>query len=116
MIREIQYVLLGVMVLSCWLGCVGMLRMKTATQALHFLALPSVIGSGVLPFAILCVTGWSTAAVKGALAAFFLIGTNSVVAHATARAFRVRSVGHWEPHAEDRIEFIGGRNPGPPSS
>ncbi len=105
MTGDIQFALLAMLVLCCWLGCLGMVRMKTPTQALHYLALPSAIGSVLLPAAIFCVTGWSIAMLKGALIAFFLIATNSVVAHATARAFRVRSVGHWEPRAGDRIDF-----------
>lgn len=110
-VEEIEIALLALLVLSCWLGCLGMMRMKTPTQALHYLALPSAIGSALLPFAIFCTTGWSVAMLKAALIAFFLIASNSVVAHATARAFRVRSVGHWQPQAHDRgIEFPGPRN------
>lgn len=100
-----QIALLALLVLSCWLGCLGMIRMKTPTQALHYLALPTAIGAAVLPFAVFCVAGWSVAMLKAALIALFLIATNSVVAHATARAFRVRSVGHWEPHPGDRVEW-----------
>lgn len=106
MIRGLELALLALLVLSCWLGCLGMVRMKTPTQALHYLALPSAIGSALLPLAIFCVTGWSIAMLKGALIAFFLIATNSVVAHATARAFRVRSLGHWEPRPGEGIEFV----------
>lgn len=113
MIRDVQLALLAVLVLSCWLGCLGMVRMKTPTQALHYLALPCFIGGALLPVAIFCVTGWSIAMLKGALIAFFLIATNSVVAHATARAFRVRSVGHWQPRADDaRIQFATERDSG----
>lgn len=109
--EDIELALLAVLVLSCWLGCLGMVRMKTPTQALHYLALPSAMGSALLPFAILCTTGWSVAMLKAALIAFFLIASNSVVAHATARAFRMRSVGHWQPRSDDRcIEFPGPRN------
>lgn len=107
MISDIQFALLALLVLSCWVGCIGMLRMPTPTQALHYLALPSTIGSAVLPFAIFCATGWSIATLKAALIALFLSATNSVVVHATARAFRMRSVGHWEPRQQDPIELIG---------
>lgn len=110
-VGDIEIALLALLVLSCWLGCLGMVRMKTPTQALHYLALPSAIGSALLPFAIFCTTGWSVAMLKAALIAFFLMASNSVVAHATARAFRVRSVGHWQPQPHDRhVEFDGPRN------
>jgi multisubunit Na+/H+ antiporter MnhG subunit len=48
------------------------------------------------------------ATAKAVLIALFLSATNSVVAHATARAFRVRRLGHWKPEPKDRIEFLGG--------
>jgi hypothetical protein len=35
-----------------------------------------------------------------------LLGINSVVAHATARAFRQRELGHWEPLDTDPLEFV----------
>lgn len=110
MIRDVQLALLAVLVLSCWLGCLGMVRMKTPTQALHYLALPSTVGGAVLPLAVFCATGWSIATLKAALIALFLIASNSVTAHASARAFRVRSIGHWEPHPEDHIEIAGMAN------
>lgn len=107
MIRDFELALLGLLILACWLGCVGMLRMREPTQALHYLALPSAIASPLLPLAMGCATGWSIATVKAALIAFFLIATNSVVAHATARAIRVRRIGHWEPRKGDDVEFLG---------
>lgn len=107
MIAKTELALLALIVLSCWIGCAGMVRMRTPIQALHYLALPSAIGAALLPLAMLCAAGWSIATVKAALIAFFLIATNSVVAHATARVIRVRRTGHWEAREGDRIEFLG---------
>jgi hypothetical protein len=35
-----------------------------------------------------------------------LLAVNSVVTHATARAFRTREIGHWQPRDGDNIEFV----------
>ena len=111
MILVIQNVLLGAIVLSCWLGCIGMLRMKDPTQALHYLSFPNGIAAVLLPFAFFCVSGWSIATLKAAMIALLLLASNSVVTQATARAIRVRTLGHWEPHKDDGIEFVEEKQP-----
>ena len=106
----LELVPLALLVASCWIGCIGMLRMRNATQALHFLALPAAIGGALLPIVYICASGWTSATLKSAAIAFFLIAANSVVTHATARAFRVRELGHWQPESDDPIEFPLRRN------
>lgn len=108
MTEKVELALLAIVVVSCWLGCMGMLRMREPTQQLHYLSLPAGIAGAVLPFAFFCATGWSLATVKAALIGLFLIAANSVVTHASARAFRARKHGHWEPRQGDRIEFLKG--------
>ncbi|MFP5236254.1 MAG: monovalent cation/H(+) antiporter subunit G [Acidobacteriota bacterium] len=98
-------VLLGLAVAACWLGVIGMLRMPHPTQALQYLQLPGVAMFAVT-VALFLKTGPSSAAFKTVLIAIVLMGINSVVTHATARAFRVRHLGHWEPLDGDPIEFV----------
>ncbi len=100
----LELALLVVVVLSCWLGAVGMVRMREPMQALHYLALPAV-GALFLTAAVFLRTGPSQAAWKTLLIAIILLGINSVVGHATARAFRTRDIGHWEPLDGDPMEF-----------
>jgi multisubunit Na+/H+ antiporter MnhG subunit len=100
-----EAVLLALVVLLCWLGAIGMLRMNDPTQALHYLTLPAV-GAVILTIAVFVETGNSSAAWKTVLISFMLLAVNSVVTHATARAFRTRELGHWEPRAGDPIEFV----------
>lgn len=100
-----EAILLAIVVLTCWLGVIGMLRMKEPTQALHYLALPG-LGAMVLTAAVFVETGPSSAAWKMLFISFMLLAVNSVVAHATARAFRIRDLGHWEPRDGDAIEFV----------
>jgi multisubunit Na+/H+ antiporter MnhG subunit len=99
-------VLLGIVVLACWVGVAGMLRMRHPVQALHFVAFPATAGGFALVIAVFLEGGFSSTAFKALLIAFVLLGINSVVAHATARAFRPRELGHWEPLDGDPIEFV----------
>lgn len=106
MIQAIQYGLLGAIVLLCWVGCIGMLRMREPTQALNYLSFPAALAAVLLPFAFLCLSGWSIATLKAAIVALLLLASNAVVTHATARAIRVRALGHWEPRESDDIEYV----------
>ena len=100
-----EAILLGIVVLCAWLGVLGMLRMKEPTQSLHYLSLPAV-GGIALTVAVFLETGSSQASWKMALISVMLLAVNSVVTHATARAFRTRELGHWEPRNGDPIEFV----------
>lgn len=103
-------ILLGLAVLSCWLGVIGMVRMRDAWQSLHYLAMPALIGMGAIAIAVWVETGWTQATWKSLLILIILVASNSVGTHATARAFRAREKGHWEPLPTDpEIEFLGER-------
>ncbi len=101
-----EAVLLSVVVLLCWLGVLGMWRMREPTQALHYLSLPAAVGVIALTVAVFLSQGSSQASWKTLLICFILLAINSVVTHATARAFRTRDLGHWEPREGDPIEFV----------
>lgn len=100
-----EAILLGIVVLGAWLGVIGMLRMREPTQALHYLSLPAV-GGIALTIAIFLETGSSQASWKMAAICVMLLAVNSVVTHATARAFRTREIGHWQPRDGDPLEFV----------
>ena len=102
----VEAVLLSGVVLSCWLGVLGMLRMREPMQALHYLSLPACIGSVLLTIAVFLETGNSNTAWKTLLICVLLLAVNSVVTHAIARAFRTRELGHWEPRPGDPVEFV----------
>ncbi len=97
---------LGVVVLSCWVGAVGMWRMREPMQALHFLAVPACLGSAALVAAVFLQTGNTQAAWKTVLICLILFAFNSVVTHATSRAFRTRDAGHWQPRPGDAVERV----------
>jgi monovalent cation/proton antiporter MnhG/PhaG subunit len=98
--------LLALVVLACWLGAIGMWRMREPIQALHYLSLPSTLGAFALTIAVFWADGANQAFWKMLLIAFILLATNSVVTHATARSFRARELGHWEPLDGDPFEFV----------
>ncbi|HEX8710719.1 MAG TPA: monovalent cation/H(+) antiporter subunit G [Terracidiphilus sp.] len=103
-------VLLGLTALACWVGVVGIVRMRDAYQALHYLGPPAIVGVGMLTAAVFVQTGWSQASWKCGIILIVLVASNSVGTHAAARAFRDREKGHWEPLPEDpEVEFLGGK-------
>lgn len=102
----VQAILLGIVVLVCWLGVVGMWKMKEPMQALHYLSLPATVGVICLAIAVLLSQGAGQAFLKVLLIAGILLATNSVVTHATSRAFRARQLGHWEPLPGDPAEMV----------
>lgn len=103
-------VLLGMAAMACWVGVLGMIRMRDAYQALHYLGPPAIVGVGALTIAVFVQTGWSLASWKCAIIFIVLVGSNSVGTHAAARAFRQREKGHWEALPQDpEIDFLGGR-------
>lgn len=97
---------LALVALCCWIGALGAWRMHKPMQALHYLALPTGAGAIFLAVAVVLETGWGTTAVKMIAICVVLIVTNAVGAHAAARAFRTRKLGHWQPREEDGVEFI----------
>ena len=100
--------LLGCSAAACWLGAIGMVRMRDPFQALHYLALPAIVGLGAAAAAIWIETGWTQATWKSLMILAIFMTANSVGTHAAARAFRARRRGHWEPLPEDPdIEFLG---------
>jgi multisubunit Na+/H+ antiporter MnhG subunit len=104
--EAVIYSSLAAVVVISWIAALGAWRMREPTQALHYLALPATGGVAFLALAVFLETGWSAAAVKTLLIGAILIATNSIGAHATARAIRVRKLGHWEPRTEDSVELV----------
>lgn len=102
--------LLGIVAAACWVGVLGMIRMRDPYQALHYLGLPAVVGMAALTLAVWLDTGWTQATWKSGLILVILTAANSVGTHAAARAFRARRKNHWEALPDDpEVEFLGER-------
>ena len=102
----IEAALLTIVVATCWLGVVGMWKMRTPVQALHYLALPATAGAAALVIAIFAETGNSQTAWKTVMIWVVMLATNSIVAHATARAFRTRELGRWRAVDGDPVVWV----------
>lgn len=98
-------VLLSLVVLLCWLGVAGMLRMRRPMEALHYLALPASVGMVLLCIAVFLEQGVGQVSLKTLLIAGILLTFNSVVTHATARAFRVRELGTGALPNADALDY-----------
>ena len=98
--------LLAVTVFACWVGVLGMWRMKTPIQALHYVSMPASLGILMLCAAVFVEAGNSSVSWKMLLIAGVVLSINAVVGHATGRAFRTRELGHWQPRNRDPIEFV----------
>jgi len=101
-----EAVLLSLLVVFCWLGVLGMWRMRQPVEALHYLALPATVGGALLVAATFLETGNSQTAWKTVIIWGVMLASNSIVAHATARAFRARELGHWEPRDGDPMQWV----------
>jgi multisubunit Na+/H+ antiporter MnhG subunit len=102
----LECVFLAGVVLSCWLGVLGMVRMREPMQALQYLVLPATAGATFLALAVFTAAGNTPASRKTLAIALMLLASNAAITHATARAFRTRQLGHWEPCPGDPIEFV----------
>jgi multisubunit Na+/H+ antiporter MnhG subunit len=71
--------------------------------------LPACGAAIFLTVAVFLKTGNTQAGWKTLLICLVLLGTNSVVTHATARAFRTREFGHWQALPGDPVEFVRDR-------
>lgn len=107
----IEAILLAGVVLTSWLGVIGMLRMREPMQALHYLSLPACVGSVFLTIAVFVETGNSNTSWKTLMLTVLLLAANAIVTHAIARAFRTRELGHWEPKPGDPVEYTKDTQP-----
>ena len=86
-------ILLGAAVGSALLTAVGVWISRDSFDRMHFLAPSATIGAVAVALAILLRESISQIGVKSAIAAALLFLTNPILAHATARAERVRRRG-----------------------
>jgi monovalent cation/proton antiporter MnhG/PhaG subunit len=88
-------IMLAICVLSSLICCLGMVFMEDLYERLHYMATVTTVSSFCLLMAVVLEEGWGQAAIKMCLIFLFLLFTNAVLTHATARAARVRTFGRW---------------------
>jgi len=99
-------VLVWVAVLTCLICCLGIVVMKDFFERLHYMATVSTVATVALLIAVVIQQGWGQAAIKMSLIVVVLFLMNAVLTHATARAARVRELGHWQPAPDGKIEGL----------
>lgn len=101
MVGEVIVAVLLVLGVALELFCVlGVVVMRGAMARLHF-ASPASVGALLIAVAIGVREGFSLIANKALLIAAFLLIVSPVLAHVTARAARIRDVGHVEFSSSD---------------
>ena len=96
-------VLLAIGILIALLCCLAVPVMKNRYERLHFMAPVSTVSVTLILIAVIVQEGWGQATIKMVLILLALVFTNAVLAHATARAARVRDLGHWQPAEGEKI-------------
>ncbi len=105
-------VLLALAVVIALLSCLGILLMKDFYERLHYLAPVTTVSALCILLAVTIQEGWGQATIKTILVFLVLLLINAVLTHATARAARVRTLGHWTPDPSEHIhgtEGLGGQ-------
>lgn len=102
-------VFLAIAVLSAWVCCIGIVVVPNFYERLHYLATVTTISAFSIFIAVVIEEGWGQATVKTTLTCVLLLLINAVVTHATARAARVRTLGHWSSDPHEQMPGTHGR-------
>jgi multicomponent Na+:H+ antiporter subunit G len=95
--------LLAAAVLVTLLSVLSMLRVRDPYQRLHYIAPPASLSAAFITLAIFLQRGLKPESFKALFATLVLIGMNSVVTHAAARAFRIAEVEGWRPEENQEV-------------
>ena len=100
------WVLVSAAFLVCLMSVVGVLLTRgNAFNGMHFTGPAATLAPLLVAVAVIVDFGpLSQAGVKALVVALLLVLLNAVVAHATARALRVREHGRWRLLPEERDE------------
>ncbi len=97
-------VLLAITVISAWICCLGMVIVSDFYERLHYMASVSTVSMFALLAAVVIEDGWGQATIKTILVALVVFVMNAVLTHATARAARVRQLGHWTADPDEHVQ------------
>jgi multisubunit Na+/H+ antiporter MnhG subunit len=99
-VEILVYVSVAVTLLSAWL----MLRMRDEYQMMHFMAPPASVSVILITVAIFLQRGLKPESFKAVFITVVLLMMNTIVTHATARAFRIRECRRdWQPTAGEEV-------------
>jgi multisubunit Na+/H+ antiporter MnhG subunit len=95
--------LVAAAVIVAVLSVLGMLRMRNPYQAMHYISPPAALTPLFLTIAIFLQDGLKPESFKALITTFVLIGMNTVVTHAAARAFRIAETKNWRPDPGEEV-------------
>lgn len=96
-------IMLGVCVFISAVCCVALAFLEDFYVRLHYLAPVTTVAFLALLVAVVIREGVGQAAIKTLLVFAALLLINAVLTHATARAARVRELGHWAADPKENI-------------
>ncbi len=102
-------VLLGTAVVVALVCCLGVLIMPNVYERLHYMASVTTVSAFGVLVAVIVEEGWGQATIKTIIVCLVLLMINAVLTHATARAARVRTLGHWTPDPDEDIPTSAGQ-------
>lgn len=91
----------------------GMMRLRDPYQRMHYISPPASLSSFLIAVAIFIQRGLKPESFKALFVVFVLVGMNTIVTHAAARAFRIAEAPDWDPadgeeapilFADERVE------------
>lgn len=95
--------LLGVAVLIILASVLGMWRMKDPYQRMHYISPPASLSAILITVAIFLQQGRKPESFKAIFTTLVLIGMNTIVTHAAARAFRIAELKDWHPEKGEEV-------------
>jgi multisubunit Na+/H+ antiporter MnhG subunit len=99
-------VLLSAAVLITIVSVLGMLRVRDPYQRMHYISPPASLSSLLIAIAIFTQRGLKPESFKALFAALVLVGMNTIVTHAAARAFRIAEVPDWNPAEGEEVPIL----------
>jgi multicomponent Na+:H+ antiporter subunit G len=99
-------VLLSAAVLITIVSVLGMLRVRDPYQRLHYISPPASLSSFLIAIAIFVQRGLKPESFKALFVALVLVGMNTIVTHAAARAFRIAEVPDWHPAEGEEVPIL----------
>ncbi len=99
-------VLLVIGVLSFVVTAIGLFIDRDVYNRIQYTYPGSTVGVVSITLALLTHEGFSQAGVKSILIGLVLFWTNPILAHATARAARIRRKDQWPPALDEQIPVV----------
>ena len=107
-------VLLALAVLLVLVSSLGVLVMRDVFEKVHYVTPAALVAPILVALAVTVGQGWSLNTTETWLAVAFMAVSGPVLAHATARAARIREQGDWRQPGDEPIQPSEPRRPAEP--